>query len=89
MMMMPEKKKISSLIVGKLTGAKENMDFIEKPKTENSLPEKSMSAHEAAMSSFLRAFKREDVSGMTSALKDFIYLCEEEEDKMEELFGED
>ena len=86
-MMMPEKKKISSLIVSKLSGAEGKMDFIDKQVPEEKSSEPSYSAEEAAMSSFLRALKREDVKGMTAAFKDLIYLCEETEDSSE-LFGD-
>ncbi len=80
-MMMPEKKKISSLIVSKLSGADSKMDFIDKQVPEEKSSEPSYSAEEAAMSTFLRAFKREDVKGMCAALKDFFYLCESGEDE--------
>ena len=75
-MMMPEKKKISSLIVSKLSGAESNIDFIDKQVPEEKSQEPSYSAEEAAMSSFLRALERKDVKGMTAAFKDLMYLCD-------------
>ena len=85
MLMMPQKKKVSSLIVSKLSGGDGKLDFIDRGSIEDEeSSEPSYSAEEAAMSTFLRAMKREDAKGMAAALKDFIYLCEDCEDESEE-----
>lgn len=92
MIMMPQKKKISTIIMGKLAGkpAGDSADFIQKfgeesdDEKEMEIPSDEMlSAEDAAMKSFLRALERKDAKGMASAMKDFMYLCEESEDSME------
>ena len=98
MMIMPQKQKIASIFVSKLTskGDQGSGDFVQKMGEPNSYEkeyetgaesdESSGLALESAASSIIAALEKKDSKALKSALKDFIYLCDESEDAME---GED
>lgn len=86
MLIMPQKKKITTIFAERLfNGDDKNADFVQRMGEESEpvskqAPTSTLSAEDAAMNSFLRAMDRKDAKGMASALKDFMYLCEQNEE---------
>lgn len=93
MMIMPHKQKISSIFVSKLTGKGDSADFVQKMGESGSYKKEydtgmeakqdSGLALESAASSIIAALEQKDSKMLKNALKDFIYLCDEQEDAME------
>ena len=84
MLLMPNKKKIATLIVSGLGGSKKP-DFVQKlgeesGTGEDKLPEAEEEADgvEASMEDFLRAVERKDAKAMARALKNALVMCGEE-----------
>lgn len=81
MLLMPQKKKLATVIVGKMT----TPDFVQKMGEESStggynVPEEDDSmVLEEIMGSFMRAIDRRDAKQAVQALKDFMELCGSEE----------
>jgi hypothetical protein len=82
-LLMPNKKKIASVIVA---GMKPKEDFVQKMGEENGtgsykLPEKEDDGDsmglESAMEAFLSAADKKDPKGMAKAFKNAMVLCEE------------
>ncbi len=82
MMMMPDKKKMMSIILGSLSPSNEARK--DKMKDSDEPEDDKSSALRDAMEKFLRAVKSESPDGMVRALKDFVYLCEDEKETVEE-----
>lgn len=78
MMMIPDRKKIVSII---LEGIGRSPEY-PKGKTEGVSEDQSIALKDA-MSKFLKAIESKDVDQMVSYLEDFIYLCKEEPKKEE------
>lgn len=84
MLLMPNKKKIATIIVSGLGGRKKD-DFVQGMGEENGtgeykLPEEDSDDSmglEAAMDDFLRAVDKKDAAGMARAFKNAMVLCEE------------
>ncbi len=93
MMIMPHKQKVSSIFVSKLTSKGDSADFVQKMGDDGAYKKKyetgaeavndSGLALESAASSIIAALEQKDSKALKSALKDFIYLCDEQEDAME------
>jgi hypothetical protein len=93
MMIMPQKQKIASIFVSKLTSKGDSADFVQKMGDEGSYKKQyetgaetmndSSLALESAASSIIAALEKKDSKALKSALKDFIYLCDESEDATE------
>lgn len=81
MLMMPDKKKMVSVILGSLSpknrGDQPGKETVEKDDVED---DKSTALRDS-MERFLRAVKAEDPGSMVSSMKDFVYLSEENEEK--------
>ena len=77
--MLPDKNKMVSVIL-------ERMGSSSTPKTEDTKTDKDVALQDA-MRKFLKAIKYEDVDSMVNYLKDFVYLCHEDEPKKEETEG--
>lgn len=79
MMLLPDKKKTVSVIVDKISPEKkpeENM-VEEKPQSDYS------AAKEDASKRMIQAFESKDAKMLSSALQDFMDMCEMEEDESE------
>lgn len=90
MLLLPQKKKIATIVMSKLMPkeTRESGDFIQRDvksePAEGSLanPEEENSpALESCMVAFLHGIERKSPSDMVSALKDFFYMCDEEEEQ--------
>lgn len=80
-MMFDDKKKLATIIIGKM-GDKEGME--EAPTNEMGDEMDYELALEAASEDMMSALEKKDAKLFKSALKDFIYLCDEQEDAEEE-----
>lgn len=78
MMLMPDKKKIVSIILERIGGSPKGRGPYPKEKTEGVDEDVSIALHDA-MSKFLKAIENKDVDNMVNYLKDFVYMCSEEE----------
>jgi hypothetical protein len=81
MPMFDDKKKLATIIIGKMSD-KEEMK--EAPVNEMGDEIDYETALEAASEDMMKAIKEEDAMLFKASLKDFIYLCEEQEDSEEE-----
>lgn len=85
MLLMPNKKKIASVIVAKIGKPKD--DYVQKMGDENGTGEYEVPEEEendkigleAAMDDFLRAVEKKDAKAMASAFESAMVLCEESE----------
>lgn len=94
MLLFPQKKKITSIVIEKLTKKPEqgSTDFVERLSSvpaEGSLaaPEEEKSlGKEAVGAALLRAIDKKDVKALVSSLSDFMYMCSQEspEEEMED-----
>lgn len=83
MLLMPNKKKVASVIVASMTKPK---DFVQKLGDENGtgeykVPEgeESYDSLEAAMDEFLKAAESKDAKAMAKAFRNAMVLCDEQE----------
>lgn len=74
MMLIPDKKKIVSII---LEGIGKAPEYPKEKKVEESSSDHSIALKDA-MDKFLKAIESKDVDRMVSYLKDFVYMCKEE-----------
>jgi hypothetical protein len=81
MMMLPDKKKIASVIVDKMKPKSE--EPMEEIKSENNESDYSMAKEDAAKK-MLSAFEKKDSKMLVAALQDFMDMCEMEEDESED-----
>jgi hypothetical protein len=86
MMLLGPKKKIASIIIGKMKekpGSK-SPDFVQKlgeSSKDAPVPEVEKDSEPglaSAMDSFIAAVKKEDSGAAVTAMKDFFYMCQEE-----------
>lgn len=89
MLLMPNKKKIASVIIAGI-GGKKKPDYVQKLGEESGTgefkvpePEADADGVEAAMEDFLRAVERKDAKAMARALKNALVMCESEESEVE------
>ena len=80
-MMLPDKKKIASVIVDKMKPKSE--EPMEEIKSENNESDYSMAKEDAAKK-MLSAFEKKDSKMLVAALQDFMDMCEMEEDESED-----
>lgn len=87
MMMLPQKKKIATLIVASLKGKpKEEGPSVEPVSNEEPAEDYSLGL-ESAVEALFSAFEQKDVKAGVSALRDFMEMCDhssEEEESMDE-----
>ena len=83
MMMLPDKKKIASLIVNKIKPKMDGgMEVDEQEYQQDESINDNDMALEAAMESFIAAYKREDAAAMAQIFKDAFQLMEQSEEEL-------
>jgi hypothetical protein len=82
MMMLPDKKKMASIIVAKIKPGKSQEEVVDEVQPGEAVDDKSMALEDAA-SMMMQAVEKKDAKMMVSALKDFIDMCEMKEESYE------